>query len=419
MKDAHYTLDITTRLLADDLSHEELLSQVFPHLAEHCPVCAEHHREILRLQKEFGHWDERVVVFEGRQAPELFAEIQDLPFDEQLGRVTDDETFQNWAFCQLLLSESSEAGFEDPGRAINLAELAVKVAQELGDAYDPHWVLDLRAKAHAYLGNAQRVLGELRSAEAAFRDAERLLLRSTTGNLLIKAEILNLKASLRRAQRRFPDALALCDESLDIYHESGDPHQFGVALLKAKILEDSEDLEAAIALLRRTVEEIDASREPRLHVYARYNLVLCLTSVGRYEEAGRLLSAIAETFLEESKPLDHIRLRWTEGKIAFGLGRIDEAEKAFRTVQWDFLDRGMGYDAALVSLDLAILLAQEGRHGELKRLAVELMQVFESRDVHREAVAALLMFQKACEEERVTAQLATQLAALLKRSRPK
>jgi hypothetical protein len=77
----------------------------------------------------------------------------------------------------------------------------------------------------------------------------------------------------------------------------------------------------------------------------------------------------------------------------------------------------MGYDAALVSLDLATLHAQEGSIEPLKRLAVELMPVFESRDVHREAIVALLLFQRACEEERLTAEMARQLARELRRQR--
>jgi len=75
----------------------------------------------------------------------------------------------------------------------------------------------------------------------------------------------------------------------------------------------------------------------------------------------------------------------------------------------------MGYDAALVSLDLAVLFALEHRTEDLKRLAAEVMQVFESRDVHREAVAALILFQNACEEERLTAELAGQIAAIVQR----
>ena len=52
---------------------------------------------------------------------------------------------------------------------------------------------------------------------------------------------------------------------------------------------------------------------------------------------------------------------------------------------------------------------------ELKTLAAELMAVFSAQEVHREATAALVLFQRACEEERVTAELITRLAALLKR----
>ena len=77
----------------------------------------------------------------------------------------------------------------------------------------------------------------------------------------------------------------------------------------------------------------------------------------------------------------------------------------------------MGYDAALVSLDLARLFAQEECTEDLKRLAAELMPIFESRDVHREAIVALLMFQRACEEERLTVDLAREFSAYLRRER--
>jgi hypothetical protein len=54
---------------------------------------------------------------------------------------------------------------------------------------------------------------------------------------------------------------------------------------------------------------------------------------------------------------------------------------------------------------------------DLKKLAAELMPVFESRDVHREAIVALLMFQRACEEERLTVDLVRQLSEFLRRER--
>jgi tetratricopeptide (TPR) repeat protein len=411
----HLSLETLAKLLAGDLSHEELVTRVIPHFLGRCRVCRRQYEEIRRLQEEIGHWDERVAVLEGPEAKELFAALEDLPFDEQIARVLDDESFQTWGLCQLLLGRSLEAGFEDAARAVNYAELAVKISQNLEDTYDPHWVLDLRARAQSYLGNARRVLGELRSAEMSFREAERFLSRSMTGNEIVRAEVLHLKASLRRAQRRFSEALALVDQALELYRELGDAHGAGISLLKkAKLLEDGEDLDAAIKILQELAAELDPQQEALLLAYARHNLVLCLTEAGHYQAAADLLPETRERLAAQGRSLNLVRLRWTEGRIARGLSRTGEAEEAFREVQRELLARGMGYDAALASLDLAILYARERRTAELKRLAVEMAPIFESRDVHREAMAALLMFRNACEEERVTVELATQLARQLR-----
>jgi tetratricopeptide (TPR) repeat protein len=392
----HLSLETLAKLLAGDLSHEELVTQVVPHFIGRCRVCRRRYEEIRRLQEEVGHWDERVAVLEGPEAKELFAALQDLPFEEQLARVLDDESFQTWGLCQLLLGRSLEAGFEDAAKAVNYAELAVKISQNLEDTYDPHWVLDLRARAQGYLGNARRVLGELRSAEMSFREAERLLSRSMTGNEIVRAEVLHLKTSLRRAQRRFPEALALVDQALEIYREHGDAHGAGISLLKkAKVLEDGEDLDGAVRILRELVTSLDPQHEGLLLAYTRHNLVFCLTWAGHYQEAADLLPEAREGLAAQGRSLNLVRIRWAEGRIALGLGRPDEAEEAFREIQREFLARGMGYDAALVSLDLAILYARERRTAELKRLATEMAPIFESRDVHREAMAALLMFRNA------------------------
>jgi tetratricopeptide (TPR) repeat protein len=406
------------KLLAGDLGHEDLVTRVIPHFLGLCHRCRRRYEEVRRLQEEVGHWDERVAVLEGPQAKELFAALKDLSFDAQLARVLDDESFQTWGLCQLLLSRSLEAGFEDAARAVNYAELAVKISQNLEDTYDPHWVLDLRARAQGHLGNARRVLGELRSAEMSFREAERFLSRSMTGNETVRAEILHLKASLRRAQRRFSEALALVDQALEIYRELGDVHGAGISLLKkAKVLEDGEDLDGAIRTLRELITELEPQREALLLAYARHNLVFCLTGAEKYQEAADLIPEAREALAAQGRSLNLIRLRWAEGRIARGLNQPGEAEEAFREIQREFLARNMGYDAGLVSLDLAILYAQERRTAELKRLAAEMAPIFESRDVHREAMAALLMFRSACEEERMTVELATQLAVQLRRQR--
>jgi tetratricopeptide (TPR) repeat protein len=416
--EAHLTLEALARLLSGGMAYEELQQRVVPHLLELCPVCRETHREILRMQEELGHWNEEIVVTEGLEAPGLWARIAGLSYEEQVKQVEEDVELQAWGLCQLLLKKSLEAGFEDPTTAVNLANLAVKISCRLGDVYHPEWVQDLRARALAFLGNARRVLGELRSADDAFRSAD-YHLEQGTGDPRLQAEILDFHSSLRRAQRRLGEALTLSESALSLYRASGNVRGTAISLLKkAKILEEMGRLGRAINLLSKRASEIEAARDPHLLAYARINLLSCLTNAKRYEEAERLVPEVRGLFNDLNEPVTLVRLLWAEANIALGLSRIDEAESTFREVQAAFVERGMAYDAALVSLDLAVVYLREGKLSDLKKLAGDLVLLFESRDVHREALGALYLFQKACEEERLTEQAVNRLAERLRRDRP-
>jgi hypothetical protein len=74
-------------------------------------------------------------------------------------------------------------------------------------------------------------------------------------------------------------------------------------------------------------------------------------------------------------------------------------------------------DAALVSLELAALHAEAGRTAEVKELAREMVAIFKAQKVHREALAAVLVFRRAAVRERVTADLAREVASFLSRAR--
>jgi tetratricopeptide (TPR) repeat protein len=418
LEDAHLPLETLAKWLSGTLEHDDVLRLVLPHFLANCPVCRERHGEILQIQKAVGHWDPEIAVTEGRQAPELWARLADRPYAEQLRQVEEDEDLHTWGLCQLLLEKSREATFSDPARGVDLANLALRVVRHLGAAYDPNWVMDLQGRCFAYLGNARRVLGELRSSEDAFNKADACLLQSSSGNAEVWAEILDLKSSLRRAQRRLGEALSLADEALLAYRDIGDAHGSAKALLQqAKVLEEMDDPAGAIELLRGAIDEIDSSKYPRLVFFARCNLLACLVIAGSFGQAEQLLPELKGTFSDNAQPLDLVRLQWIEGNIHLGLGRLGPAEAAFREVQREFLERQMGFDAALVSLDLARLFAQEGCTEDLKRLAAELMPIFQSRDVDREAIVTLLMFQRACEEERLTVDLVRQVSAHLRRER--
>src|SRR5262249_38065635 len=79
VKNAHPSLETLAKWLTGDLPYEDLLKLV-EHFVTRCPSCHSQYKELLRLKREVGHWDERVAVFEGQQAPELFEQLSSLPF---------------------------------------------------------------------------------------------------------------------------------------------------------------------------------------------------------------------------------------------------------------------------------------------------------------------------------------------------
>jgi hypothetical protein len=115
-----------------------------------------------------------------------------------------------------------------------------------------------------------------------------------------------------------------------------------------------------------------------------------------------------------------MRFQWLEGKIALVQDRMEEAETALTEVKNYFVSHGIAYDAALVSLDLALVYLRQVRTSELKVLSSEMVAVFRALGIQREALAALAFFNKALEVEKTaTLSLLKELGELLEQTRLK
>jgi hypothetical protein len=66
---------------------------------------------------------------------------------------------------------------------------------------------------------------------------------------------------------------------------------------------------------------------------------------------------------------------------------------------------------------LAALLDGQGKYKEAERLYHQALKVFEAQDVHREAAAALMLFQDAVRTEQVTLGYVLELTRYLQRAR--
>lgn len=328
-----------------------------------------------------------------------------------------EKSFQTWGLLELLVDRSWEASLEDPALAGDLAELALRLGGLLNPAhYRPELVEDLRARAWISLGNARRLTSDLSGAEEAFRSATVHLARGT-GDPIERAILLDREASLRRAQRRFADALDCITKAIGLFLRNGEKHRAGRSMVNLSLIHSyAGETAASIEVLTQALDLLDAHQDPRTLLCARHNLAGYLAEAGRCAEALRLFRGTRLLYRDFPDAWTQNRRRWLKGRIDYGLGRPRPAEASLRAARAGFLAEGIPYDTALVSLDLALLYAEQGRTAELKRLATEMVPLFASNRIPREALAALTFLQQALEAEKATVELVTCVAGYLRRA---
>jgi tetratricopeptide (TPR) repeat protein len=253
----------------------------------------------------------------------------------------------------------------------------------------------------------------LDAADTALAEAKRLWhAGEDLPGLLDPGRLLDLEASLRRDQRRFEEARQLLEDAGSVSHCPG-----RIFINKGFTLEVMGEYERAVEVLHQAEGVVEQQGDPRLSYMRKFNLAVNLTHLGRCSEAAALLGEVRELATELGDRVFLIRTTWLEGRIAAGLGQLEEARALLAQARQAFAERQSSYDVALALLEEAALLLEEGRAAEVKALAPELARVFEGKGVHREALAALRLFQEAAEREAASAGLARRVLGFLFRAR--
>jgi transcriptional regulator with XRE-family HTH domain len=371
------------------------------------------------LATDFARSSLSLLTVEGeaihaRQSAEsLWERLKARPPASRRSFVEHGRKFRTWALCERVATESIRKAGNHPTEALELAELALLIAERIPG--EKAWSLRLQGYAWAHVSNARRVCNDLPGAEEAIFRAWNLWEAGEPGDpgFLNEAWLPGLEAALRRDQRRFPEALKRIAEALAI--DRGELRG-QILLSKSAIFQVLGNPEGSAAALAEAATLIDPAREPRDAFGLRFNLVVDLCQLGRFTEAELRLPevrALAERLGEE---LDLTRVVWLEAKVAAGLGRCEEARRAFEQARQVFLHRSLAFAYAQVSLELAVLLLEQGRTAEVKTLAVEMLPIFRTQKVEREALAALQLFCAAAQQETATVEFARRLVEFLHRA---
>lgn len=319
------------------------------------------------------------------------------------------------ALAELLLKEAKSNLPGTPKEAHHLSRLARAVLQH-GEATP--YETELYARALAYQANSLRAEGELRSAGELI-EVSRFLLKPQVGcDRLTKAEIDSFEGSIRRAQRRLDEARSLFSSAVMAYALEGCRLDAGRNLLSlALVFRELGEPHRAIDVTSQALEIIQEEGGPELQLYALHNMAWLLNEVGEHAEAQRVFADAQPLYESHAGPKMLSRRSWLAGHLARAAGDVLSAESGYQAARDDLLELGIGYDAAIAALDLAALYAELGRTADLKRVAEEIVPIFEAQDVHREAAAALMLFQDAVKTEQVTLQYLVKLSRYLERAR--
>ena len=292
-------------------------------------------------------------------------------------------------------------GPHEPLDAMSLSELAIEIAalDSVRESTPKDEYEDLVGRAWAILGNCRRICSDLSGATEAFELAEEHLhLGSRSPRSW--AEFLNLKASLLAECLKFTEAEELLNHAIEIYSELRDPHEKARCLLsKGMVLESNSQPEVGIEYVQQALRLLDSFKEPRLLLTGKHNLIYYLKGCGRFEEALALVPETRDLHEKLGNAADLNRFCWLEGEIFLEMGDLAAAEDALLEAKQFYVQREIAYDAALVSLDLSLVYLKQQRTKELKALAREMLAIFRSLGIQREAFAALGFFRKALEIE--------------------
>jgi tetratricopeptide (TPR) repeat protein len=430
MDDIHVSRDLFRAVARGELPQGLLNEITLEHLLSLCPHCrAEVQAYEAEIQAGPSIWSRalqavsvllgRILVRgprEMRRAEQDLQEILSLDAAERAGRIERARTrFRSPAFVRLLLEASRRCIPGRPGEARELAELARKVANR--NPRMPGY-FDLYILATALLANACRASGDLQGAEQTFEVVRGIMSAHGVTDLEVVARVDDLMGSLRKDQRRFAEAERLLNRAALLFGLRRAPEDAARALTNlADVHWLRGNLDPAIDTVRSALRLLEPRSDLLLHVAGHYNLTFYFMKAGRFEEAAELFEADQALYAQVRETWLQLRLTWLRGDIAAAGGDSARAEQAYLEARDGCIRQGIGYDAAMVSLDLAILYLKEGRMADVQRVAEEMLPIFQAQDVHREALAALRLFQEAVRRQELTIEKALEVAAYLREAR--
>ncbi len=330
--------------------------------------------------------------------------IRELDLPDQADLVIQRAKYWSPAFCWLYFEKCDELIFDDGHAGLRAAEVGPELVELVSRfSRDPEPHPPLRLRALGVLGSAFRAVGDLLQAEEIYQEGVGLL-RTEHIPVTERANFLFRLAVLRSVQNRMAEALRLVGGSVRVYRETSEPirrkHLGEVLVIRGYFYDQVGNNAAAMKDWSEALKCTDPKTRPRVHHCASYNLAYGLVAKGAVDS--RSLSTVeghlskARKFLSKRpRSKQKLLLVWLQGIVMMRFGSTRRGEAAFKSARRGFIEMGVPFEFALVSLDLGRYLYRSRELEELKSLAVETQQLFSTLCADSQANQALVIWRDA------------------------
>ncbi len=198
-----------------------------------------------------------------------------------------------------------------------------------------------------------------------------------------------LEAAERRDQGHPRMALERLEFAERIAHGRDKPW---ILAQKAALLSEWGDGAAALAALHEAVRRMDEHGEPKDRIAVGLQQAAALCAAERAAEAEKGLARMKRLAAGTDEPL-RLRLRWMEGRLADALGRTAKAAEILAEVQGGLNAADRTVEAALASVELAVLRTVLGDLAGAHEAAEQAVPVLEARS-DREALGVAKLLRR-------------------------
>ncbi len=323
--------------------------------------------------------------------------------------------------ARALIAEARQLRRDEPEGALDLLDQALALAR-LAAASCPEGESrgdDLACEIHAERGNLYRLLGQHRQAELAFQAALSAW-SETLGDPAALLHLGDLYGSFLVARRRFAEADALLVRLVGRFRQRGERAHAGKLTLKRAIATAyAGEPDRALQLAYEALVFLKETESLEHRLNALQLIVAWNIQLGNVKEASECADLMRAQYRRHMGAIDRAKFLWLDARIHDGTLRRNVAEGLFRRAKAQFERLGLPFQAALVGLDLAVMLVERRRAAEARELiATELVPTFRSIGIAREGLASLVLLERATEAATLDAALIRSVLRDLERAGP-